>query len=76
MGWTRFAHSCGEPGGVFGCFIRRRVDLARVLAEAALSGAEVLVTTCRVTKTTLLEAKGETPEIRDLVELVADALPA
>lgn len=79
MGWTReFAHSCGEPGGVFRLLHpKESVDLARrVLAEAASTGADVLVTTCPVTKTTLLEAKGETAEIRDLVELAAAALPA
>lgn len=79
MGWTRqYAHSCGEAGGVFRLLHpKESQDLAkRVLAEASPTGASVLATTCPVTKTTLQEASQANLKIRDLVELVAEALPA
>jgi len=46
---------------------------ARVLAEAAHSGAEVLVPPCPATKTALAEADGG-PQVLDLAEVVAQAL--
>lgn len=78
MYWTReFAHSCGEPGGIFRqLHPKESRDLAcRVLAEVATTEASVLATTCPTTKTALLEVEKPDLAIRDLVELVADALP-
>lgn len=77
MGWTRaLAYSCGEAGGVFRMLepeLSKQLA-ARVLAEARTTGAELLVTTCPVTKTALSEAGPEPMRVRDLVELVAEAL--
>jgi len=76
MAWSReLACACGEPGGVFRLLqpgLSRQLA-ARVLAEAAHSGAEVLVTTCPATKTALAEADGG-PQVLDLAEVVAQAL--
>lgn len=74
MGWTReLAHGCGEPGGIFRLLHPElsRQMAARVLVEAAQSGAEVLVTTCPATKTALAQAHCPSPKVLDLVELVA-----
>ena len=76
MSWSReLAYSCGEAGGVLRLLHPElsRELASRVLAEARHTGAELLVTTCPVTKTTLAESD-PTAQVRDLVELVADAL--
>jgi Fe-S oxidoreductase len=77
MGWTRaLAYSCGEAGGVFRLLQPElsRELARRVLAEARTTGAELLVTTCPVTKTSLTEAGPEPMRVRDLVEVVAEAV--
>ena len=77
MSWTRdLAHSCAETGGVLRQIYPELIPplAERILAEAGSSGARVLATSCPVTKHSLLEAvKGEI-EIRDIVELVAEAI--
>jgi Fe-S oxidoreductase len=77
MGWSReLAYSAGESGGVFRLLqpdLSRQMA-ARVLAEAATTGAEVLVTTCPATKAALAEAKPSSPRVLDLAELVAQAV--
>ncbi len=77
MTWNReLAYACGESGGIFRLLQPELVkDMAdRVLAEAARTGAEVLVTTCPATKTALSAASESSPKVCDLVELVARAL--
>lgn len=71
------AYSTGEPGGVFRLVepILSKQMAARVLAEAAETQAEVLVTTCPATKTALAEARIGPPHVLDLVQLVAQVLP-
>ena len=79
MGWSReLAHACGESGGIFRLLQPSlSKELAqRVLAEAALTRADVLVTTCPATKTALCEAAPAAPKAIDLVELVAQAVDA
>ncbi len=77
MSWTReLAHSCGETGGVIRLLypelVRPLAD--RVLAEAADCGAQLVATSCPVSKQTLLEANSRKIEIRDVIELVAESL--
>jgi Fe-S oxidoreductase len=73
MGWSReLAYASGEPGGIFRLL---QPDLSRqmatrVLAEAAQTRAEVLVTTCPATKTALAGAQLSSPRVLDLVELL------
>ena len=45
-----------------------------ISAQVPASGAQVLTTTCPATKTALLEANRPGMIIRDIVELVAEAL--
>jgi Fe-S oxidoreductase len=77
MAWSReLAYAAGEPGGIFRLLqpgLSKQMA-ARVLAEAAATRAEVLVTTCPATKTALAEAQLATPAVLDLAELVAQAL--
>jgi Fe-S oxidoreductase len=76
MTWSReLAYSCGEAGGVLRLLhpeLSKQLA-ARVLGEARHTGAELLVTTCPVTKTSLVESD-PAAQVRDLVELVAGAL--
>lgn len=75
MAWTReLAHSCGEPGGVFHLLHPElsRSMAARVLEEAAKTGADTLVTACPATLTLLRESNHTSLTVRDLVEVVAD----
>jgi Fe-S oxidoreductase len=77
MGWTReLAYSCGEAGGVLRLLHPELSQqlAARVWAEAQTTGADVLVTTCPVTKTALGEARASQMAVRDLVEVAAEAL--
>ena len=77
MSWTRdTAHSCGETAGVLRLLDPElsRTLAERLLAEANSTGAQVLATSCPVTKQTLVEANGADIEIRDVVELVAESL--
>lgn len=77
MGWTReLAHACGESGGVLRLLHPElSAGLAtRVLAEAAVTKADMLVTTCPVSQITLQEADGQGPRVRDLMEVVAESL--
>lgn len=74
MSWSReLAWSCGEPGGVFRLLHPElsKQMAERVLAEAAQTGAEVLVTTCPATKAALTEANRPQPRVLDLAEVVA-----
>ena len=77
MAWSReLAYACGEPGGVFQLL---HPDLSvrlaqRVLDEAARTGAETLATSCPITKNILLQGNDTHLKLRDVVELVADAL--
>lgn len=78
MGWSRkLAYSAGEPGGIFP-LLQPQLSQAmarRVLAEASTTGAGLLITTCPATLGTLQEAAAGTDwTLRDLVEVVADAL--
>ena len=77
MSWTRdLAHSCGETGGVQRLLYPdlNRTLAERVLAEANNTGAQVLATSCPVTKQTLMEVGDKHLEIRDVVELVAESI--
>lgn len=77
MVWTReLAYSCGEPGGVFQLLQPGlSADLCgRVLEEATKSGVKLLATTCPATKTAIAASGRPGPAVRDVVELVADAL--
>lgn len=77
MVWTReLAYAAGEPGGVFQLL---HPDLSirlakRVLDEAARTGVETLATSCPITKGILAEANDARLQLRDVVELVADAI--
>jgi Fe-S oxidoreductase len=77
MAWSReLAYSCGEPGGVFRLL---HPDLSaklarRVLDEATCTGAEVLATSCPITKDILSQENRAGIKLRDVVELVADAI--
>ena len=76
MGWSReLAYSVGEPGGIFRLLqpTLSRQLAARVMAEAAQTGVEALVTTCAVTKTALAEPQVASPRVLDLIEVVAEA---
>jgi len=77
MVWTRnLAYSAGEPGSVFHVLQPElsRALAARVLDEAARTGAATLVTTCPATRT-LLEAVNHTNlAVRDFVEIVSAAV--
>jgi Fe-S oxidoreductase len=79
MVWTRDrAYACGEPGGVFHLLypeLSRRMA-ARVWEQAAKTGAQLLVTACPATRTLLQAANDTSLAVRDLVEVVADALDA
>lgn len=77
MVWTReLAYSCGEPGGIFPVIHPElsRSMAARVLEEAAKTGADVLITACPATKTLLQAANRTNLAVRDLAEVVADAV--
>lgn len=77
MVWTReLAYACGEPGGVF---YRLHPDLsrrmaARAFAEAAATGADVLVTACPATRELLQAVNSTKLAVLDIVEVVADAV--
>ncbi|MDD4267364.1 MAG: (Fe-S)-binding protein [Thermoguttaceae bacterium] len=77
MTWTReLAYSAGEPGGVFQLLqpeLSRQVA-ARVLEEAAKTGAAVLATTCPATKTALAEVEQASLEVLDVAEILAQTL--
>jgi len=76
MVWTReLAHSCGEPGGVFPVLYPELTQglATRVLDEAAKTGARLLITTCPTTQG-VLKAGGLGMSVRDLVEVVAEAV--
>lgn len=77
MVWTReLAYSCGEPGGVFHLLhpeLSAKMA-ARVLEEAAKTGADLLVTACPATLELLQKANHTKLKVRDLVEVAADAL--
>ncbi len=77
MVWTReLAYSCGEPGGVFHALHPQLSHsmAVRVLEEAAKTGAKVLITACPATLTLLQAARHTNLVVRDLVEVVADAV--
>ncbi|NLF71960.1 MAG: (Fe-S)-binding protein [Candidatus Anammoximicrobium sp.] len=77
MVWSRkLAYSCGEPGGVFALLHPELSQsmAARVLDEAAETGADTLVTACPAALTALQAAGRSSPAVRDIVEIVADAL--
>ena len=77
MGWTReLAYACGEPGGVFRLLYPELSKglCERVLGEAKYSGAELLVTTCPATQIAIQETNPAGIAVRDLVEVVADAI--
>jgi Fe-S oxidoreductase len=77
MVWSRqLAYACGEPGGLFPLLhpASSQSLAARVLAEAAKTGADTLVTACPATLTMLTEANRTNLAVRDLVEVVADHL--
>ena len=77
MGWSReLAYACGEPGGIFRMLHPELSEKLsrRVLAEAATAGTEVLVTECPASQIALQEATPAGMVVRDLVEVVADAL--
>jgi Fe-S oxidoreductase len=77
MAWNReLAYACGEPGGVFHSLHPElsRSAAARVLEEAAKTGADVLITACAATLTSLQQANRTNLAVRDLVEVVADAV--
>ena len=77
MAWSReLAYSSGEPGGIFRLLQPElsRLMAVRVLAEAAETGAQVLVTTCPATKAALAEAKHASPQVLDLAEVVDQAV--
>ncbi len=73
MGWTReLAHSCGEPGGIFQQVqpeLSQRLA-ARVLDEAAATGADTLVTACPATLSILQQANQTDLAVKDIVEMV------
>ncbi len=77
MPWTHsLAYSCGEPGGVFHLLhpeLSHRMA-ARVLQEAATTGADALITTCPATLTLLQHANCTNLFVRDIVEVVADSV--
>ncbi len=77
MDWSKeLAYSCGEPGGVFHMLypeLSRRMA-ERVLEEASKTGASVLVTTCPATLTSLEKVSHRSLKVRDLVEVVANAI--
>jgi Fe-S oxidoreductase len=77
MAWTReLAYACGESGGVFRLLhpeLSRRMA-ARVQEEATKTGARMLVTTCPATKSLLQNAGHTNLTVRDIVEIVADAV--
>jgi Fe-S oxidoreductase len=77
MVWAReLAYSCGEPGGVFHLLhpeLSQRMA-TRVLEEAAKTGADMLVTACPTTLTLLQRANRTGLMVRDMVEVVADAV--
>jgi Fe-S oxidoreductase len=77
MGWTReLAYAAGEPGGVLRLLHPElSKDLCeRVLGEVRYSGAELLVTTCPATQIAIQETNPADVAVRDLVEVVADAI--
>ena len=77
MVWSReLAYSCGEPGGVFHLLHPELSQsmAARVLEEAAKTGAGTLVTACPATLTTLQQVNRTSLAVRDTVEVVADLL--
>lgn len=77
MVWTReLAYSCGEPGGVFPLLHPElsQTMAARVLEEAAKTGADVLITACPAAKTLLQAANRTNLAVRDLAEVVAAAV--
>ncbi len=77
MTWNRgLAYACGEPGGVFhSLYPELSRDMARrVLEEAANTGAGVLVTACPATLTLFQQVNHTNLAVRDLVEVVADAV--
>ncbi|NLX98525.1 MAG: (Fe-S)-binding protein [Rhodopirellula sp.] len=77
MVWSReLAYSCGEPGGVLPLLHPElsRGMAERVLDEASKTGADTLVTSCPATMTALQGVKRPGLAVRDLVEVVADAL--
>jgi Fe-S oxidoreductase len=73
MSWTReLAHSCGEPGGIFQQVqpeLSQRLA-ARVLNEAAATGADTLVTTCPAALSILQQANQTDLALKDIVEMV------
>lgn len=70
------AHSCGEAGGVLSLlYPELSKELAkRMLQEANRTGAQVLATTCPVTKRSLVSVNETGMEIRDVIELFAESL--
>ncbi|HPM80029.1 MAG TPA: (Fe-S)-binding protein [Candidatus Anammoximicrobium sp.] len=77
MAWTReLAYSCGEPGGVFHLLHPELSHsmAARVLEEAAQTGADMLVTACPATLTLLQQANRTPLAVRDLVQVVDAAV--
>ena len=77
MAWNReLTYACGEPGGVFHSLLPElgRNTARRVLGEAAKTGADVLVTACPATLTSLQQANRTSRALRDLVEVAADAV--
>jgi Fe-S oxidoreductase len=77
MRWSReLAYSCGETGEVFRLLYPNLSGrlARRVLDEAAHTPADVLATSCPNVKNTLLEANGSRLPVRDVVEIIADAL--
>ncbi len=77
MTWNReLAYACGEPGSVFhSLYPELSRDMARrVLEEAANSGAGVLITACPATLTLFQQVNHTNLAVRDLVEVIADAV--
>jgi Fe-S oxidoreductase len=77
MSWTRDkAHSCGEVGGVFSLMFPELGERLprRLLDEAKCTGAQILATTCPVTKRALIAVNETDMEIRDVVEVFAESL--
>lgn len=73
MTWNRnLAYSCGEPGGIFHLVqpaLSQRLA-ARVLDEAAATGAATLVTACPATLSILQQANHTDLTMKDIVEMV------
>ncbi len=77
MVWAReLAYASGEPGGVLHLLHPELSQslAVRVLAEAEKTGAKILVTTCPVTRVLLQAANPTRLAVRDLVEVVAEAV--